>query len=666
MRIRYFRFDFSRLAFFWPLDLWTFEIFLVSKLIERRTRRNPRLLVFYGAVVAMAIVLTTGLAYRQLLNSGKYTERERIQSLRRVVSPGPRGNIYDREGRVLVGNRPRFTVTLDLAELRAELQAEQRAISRNYASLPAEDRPNYDQRLRLARVSVAQRYLDQVNNILRREEKVHATRLNNHFNHSLLLPYVMLDNLEPEEYARLIERLPVNSPLQVYSSSTRYYPYGSAAAHTLGYVGINNNPEVEDFPGDDLRQFKMKGSVGRTGLEKVFDEQLEGETGGAIYRVDPAGYKVDLPVEKRMPVQGHNITTTLDIDLQLAAEAAMKDSEGRDRTGAAVALDIRTGEVLVLVSKPDYDLNVFVPRLSFDEARAIEESGGWLNRAIQGQYPPGSTFKIITALAGLRAGAIEPNTVLTCPGFYRVGNRNFPCHNRNGHGERDVRGALRDSCNVFFYKTGVEIGPDLIAGEARRFGFNHPTGIELPHEFRNPRVADPAWKLAHFKERWFPGDTANIAIGQGDTLISPLQAACMVASFARGETETKPTILHNPRRPVQRTATIGLPPADYNAVLEGMEHCYQIGSGRLSRVDGLRGAAKTGTAQLGRKDMAWVVAFAPVENPRIAVAVVLEGAEDDNNFGGGTYAGPVVKAILQAWKDKQERTSVQPLNLSVQ
>jgi penicillin-binding protein 2 len=639
----------------------------MSRLIERRTHRNPRLLVFYGAVIGMVVLLTSGLAYRQLFKSGLYAERERQQNLRRIVSPGPRGNIYDREGRLLVGNRPRFSVILDLAELRPEFRAEYKVVARNFATLPRAERPSSSQLERIARASVAQRYLDQVNGILHRDETVRSADLNRHVNQMLLLPYVLLDDLAPEEYARLIERLPVNSPLQVYTSSTRYYPYGSAAAHTLGYVGVNNDPEVDDFPGEDLLTFKMKGSVGRTGLEKVFDTQLEGETGGAIYRVDPAGYKVDLPIEKRMPVQGSNITTTIDIDLQVAAEAAMKDSEGKDRTGAAVALDIRTGEVLVLVSKPDYDLNVFVPRLSQDEAKAIEESGGWLNRAIQGQYPPGSTFKIITALAGLRAGAIEPATTrMTCPGFYQVGNRRFPCHNRHGHGERDLRGAIRDSCNVFFYRYGVEIGPELIAAEARRFGYNHPTGIELPHEFRNPRVADPAWKLAHMKERWFPGDTANIAIGQGDTLITPLQAACMVASFARGETETKPTILHDPRHPVQRTAPIGLAPADYNAVLEGMEQCYQIGSGKLVRVDGLRGAAKSGTAQLGRKDMAWIVAFAPVENPQIAVAVVLEGAVDDNNFGGGVYAGPVAHAILAAWKEKRDNPPAKPVNFNLQ
>ncbi|AOS46462.1 Stage V sporulation protein D [Lacunisphaera limnophila] len=644
----------------------------MSRLIQRRTHRNPRLLVFYGAVIAIVAILIGGLAFHQLFKPGVYSERERLQNLRRVVSPGPRGNLYDREGRLLVGNRPRFSVVLDLAELRPEFRAEYKIVARNYAALAATERPNSDQLARIARTSVAQRYLDQINLILRRNEQVRSPELNRHINQSLLLPYVLLDDLAPEEYARLIERLPVTSPLQVYTSSTRHYPYGSAAAHTLGYVGVNNDPEVEDFPGEDLLTFKMKGSVGRTGLEKIFDTLLEGETGGAIYRVDPAGYKVDLPVEKRMPVQGKNITTSIDIELQQAAEAAMKDGEGKDRTGAAVALDIRTGEVLALVSKPDYDLNQFVPRLSQDEAKAIEESGGWLNRAIQGQYPPGSTFKIITALAGLRAGAIDPAERVMCPGFYQVGNRRFPCHNRNGHGERDLRGAIRDSCNVYFYKNGLEVGPNLIAAEAKRFGFNHATGIELPYEFKSPHVADPAWRAANWKSAnlpdgiWRAGDTANIAIGQGDTLITPLQAACMVASFARGETETRPTILHDPKRPRQRSTPIGLSPSDYNAVLEGMEQCYQIGSGKLARVDGLRGAAKTGTAQLGRKDMAWVVAFAPVDNPQVAVAVMLEGAVDDNNFGGGVYAGPVAAAILRSWQEKRDRPVATPVNINLQ
>ncbi len=634
----------------------------MSKLIETHRARNPRLLFFHGIVAGIVVILVGALAYRQLFKTGLYNERERLQNQRRVVVPGPRGNLYDRDGRVLVGNRPRFSVVLNLAELRAEFRAEYRRIQRNYSALARPDQPSYDQLERIARASVAQVYLDKINFILGRNEQVRPGELNRHVTQTLLLPFVLLDDLAPEEYARLIERLPVKSPLQVYTSSTRYYPYNSAAAHTLGFIGVNSDPEVEDFPGEDLLTFKMKGSVGRTGLEKVYDEQLQGETGGAIYRVDPAGYKVDLPIERRLPVQGKNLATSLDIELQQAAEAAM---EGR--TGAAVALDVNTGEVLVLASKPDYDLNTFVPRLTQDEAKAIEASGGWLNRAIQGQYPPGSTFKIITAIAGLRSGAIEPGvSKVLCPGYYMVGNRRFPCHDRNGHGERDVVGAIRDSCNVFFYKYGLETGPDLIAAEGNRVGFNHPTGIELPAEYRTPHVASPAWKLANMNERWVPGDTANTAIGQGDTLVTPLQVACFVASFARGETETKPTLIHDPKRPAQHSAPLGLSPSDYNLILQGMGQCYQFGSGRLARVDGLSAGAKSGTAQKGRIDLAWLIAFAPLENPKIAVAVVLEGALDDNNFGGGAYAGPVVKAILEAWKTKRDRVPEKPVNFKVE
>jgi len=637
----------------------------VKKLIESRTASNPRLLFFYAVFAALGVLLVGGLAYRQLFRTSHYSERERLQSLRRVVVPGPRGTIYDREGKVLVGNRPRFSVVLGLAELRGEFRAEYRKIKANYGKLPAEERPNGEQMERIARTSVAQRYLDQINLILNRRESVRSTDLKRHIEQTLLLPYVLLNDLTPEEYARLIEQLPVDSPLQVYTSSTRDYPHGNVAAHTLGYIGVNTDPDAEDLEGADLLTFKVKGSIGRAGLEQVFDEHLQGETGSAIYLVDPAGYKVtgyDIP--PRLPVQGKNLATSIDLDLQQAAENAMKDSEGRDRTGAAVAIDVKTGEVLVLASKPDFDLGTRVPNLEPGQDQA--KSGVWMNRAIQGQYPPGSTFKVITAVAGLRSGAIEPIvSKALCPGFYMVGNRRFPCHYHLGHGEVDARRAIALSCNVFFYKYGLEIGPELIAAEGHRFGYNHKTGIELPYEYSTPHVASPTWKLAHMKERWVPGDTANTAIGQGDTLVTPLQVACFVASFARGETETKPTLLHVPNRPPQQSAPIGLSPSDYNTVLEGMGMSYQNGTARLAKVEGLTGGGKSGTAQKGRIELAWLIAFAPLENPQIAIAVVLEGAEDVD-FGGGVNAAPVVKRILEAWKEKRDRPPVTPVNFKVQ
>ncbi len=632
--------------------------------IESYSARNPRLLVFYALIAAMLLTLISGMAYRQLFTSGLYSERERLQNQRRVIVPGPRGTIYDRNGKVLVGNRARFSVVLNLAELRPEFRAEFSKVLRAYRGQPREDRPTGEQLERIARNAVAQRYLDQINSVLARDERVQSGSLNRHFAQTLLLPYILLDDLAPDEYARLIERIPVDSPLQVYASSTRHYPYGSAAAHALGYVGIDNDPEVEEFPGDDLLTFKMKGSFGRDGIEKQFDAHLQGQAGGAIYRVDPAGFKVDLPIEKRLPVQGRNLTTSLDIDLQLAAERMMAG-----KVGATVAIDVRTGEVLAMVSAPSYDLNAFVPRLGIATAKSIEENGAWLNRALQGAYATGSTFKIITAVAGLRAGAIDRTESHTiCPGYLMVGNRRFPCNSRHGHGERDLVGAIRDSCNIFFYKTGIDIGPELLAAEARRFGYDRPTGIELPGETRRMLVGDPQWKMEKLNERWFPGDTANMSIGQGFLDTTPLQVAAFVASFARGETHTKPTILHVANRARQRTTPIGLSAADYAAIVNGMEQCVQIGTGRFARVDGLRIAAKTGTAQRriagGTIELAWMIAFAPVENPQIAIAVILESQEVDANYGGGLHAAPVVQEVMKAWKEISEREPVATFQIS--
>jgi len=628
-------------------------------IIETHVARNPRLLGFHALLVVMLLTLGGGLAYRQLLKSGLYAERERLQNQRRVIVPGPRGNIFDREGRVLVGNRPRFSVVLNLAELREEFDREAARIRTSTRLAPAAERPTLAQRYRQARVAVVQRYLDQVNALIGRTESADPRDIERQYAQARLLPFILLDDLRPAEYARLIERLPVNSPLQVYTSSIRHYPYGSAAAHALGYVGVSDEVEPEGFPGDDLMTFKMRGHFGRDGLEKTFDDLLQGEAGGQIFLVDHAGFKVDVPITRR-PVQGDNLTTSLDIDLQLAAESAMAG-----KVGAAVVLDVATGEVLVLASKPDYDLGSFVPRLSADSARAIEASGAWLNRATQGQYPPGSTFKIITASAGLRSGAIQRDESRTiCPGFLMVGARRFPCNSRSGHGECDLARAHTVSGKVFCYKYGIDIGINLLAAEARRFGFDEPTGIELPNEFRTPHVASPEWKRRLFNEAWFPGDTANVSIGQGDTLVTPLHAAAMIASLARGQTTTVPTLLHQPGRPPQRTTPLGLGAEDYTAIMQGLGQGYQIGTGRLARVEGVTAGTKTGTAQKGRIELAWMVAFAPLERPQIAIAVVLEGQEPDGDFGGGVHASPVVKAILETWKAKRDGTALPALTLA--
>ncbi|HXA14907.1 MAG TPA: penicillin-binding transpeptidase domain-containing protein, partial [Opitutaceae bacterium] len=379
--------------------------------VETRKNYQVRVIFFYFVIFGLLLILAGGLAWQQLLQADVYHDRERQQNERRILVPGPRGNIYDREGRILVGNRPRFAVVVYLDELRREFRREYIRVRKNYRELGDRDIPSSGQLEQIARVSVVQTYLDQVNQILGRDEKVDSGNLTRHLSDAPLLPYVLIDDLKPEEYARLLERLPVESPLQVYTSSTRYYPYNSAVAHTLGFVSINDDTDLGDFPGEELKTFTMKGTIGRDGLEAHFDDLLQGETGGSIWRVDYAGFKVNPPIQQRLPVQGHNLTTSIDIDLQLAAEQAIGDY-----TGAVAAIDVNTGEVLVLASKPDYNLNDFAPRLSAATSQQIHDSGAWLNRALDGTYPPGSTFKLITAIAGLRNGWITPETTANCQG----------------------------------------------------------------------------------------------------------------------------------------------------------------------------------------------------------------------------------------------------------
>jgi penicillin-binding protein 2 len=631
-----------------------------GRLVETHRSYDPRIVLFYFILAALLLTLVAGLAYQQLIKTDTYHERERVQNQRRVLVPGPRGNIYDREGRLLVRNRPRFAVVLYLDELRAEFRRSYITVRKNYRQSGDKDLPSSSQMEQIARATVVQRYLDQVNAILGRSEKVDTTDLRKHFVRELLLPYTLIGDLAPEEYARLIERLPVQSPLQVYTSSTRDYPYGSAAAHTLGYVSVDPDIDNQNLPGEDLTTFKMKGSVGKTGLEAAFDSHLQGEAGGTIFRVDPAGYRVNPPLEKRLPVQGKSLTTSLDIDLQLVAEQAIGEF-----AGAAVALDVRTGEVLVLASKPDYNLADTSPLITRAKFADIESRGAWLNRAVQGRYPPGSTFKLITAIAGLRRGTITVDSHVECTGYFPVGSgRVMPCHGGVGQGHMTFADSIAHSCNIFYYKYGIDTGIEAIAGEARRFGLHEPTGIELPFETRAMLVGDPAWKKADRNEGWFPGDTANISIGQGFVAVTPLQMATVTASIARGQLHTKPTLIHDPNHPTQTTAPIGLTAKQSATLLEGMEGTVTRGSANLLqlpmlRIPNLRIAGKTGTAQVrtqkGTLNLAWFVCFAPADKPEIAICAMIEGDTPDETYAGGRYAAPVAQAILKKWKEKKDR-----------
>ena len=631
-------------------------------LVETHKRHDWRLLVFYPIIAALLLLIIAGFAYQQLIKTDEYADREKLQSRRRILYPAPRGNIYDRDGRLLVGNRARYAITINLDELRAEFRLEYLQDRKNYReAYHDKDIPPSADLWNIARYTVVQRYLAQVNTIIGRDEHVDGDAFKRHFNQQLLIPYTLLNDLTPAEYSRLAEQLPVTSPLQLTATSVRFYPYDNAAAHTLGYIQGDDALNIEDFPGDDLTTFRMRGTTGKNGLEAQFNDHLQGKAGGTIYRVDPAGYRIEPPIERRSPEQGKNLTTSLDIDLQLACENAMGPSGAPDAyTGAVVALDIQTGEVLVLCSRPDYNLNDFSPRLSKEATQKIETAGAWFPRALSGLYPPGSTFKLVTGIAAMRAGKLTSDTIYNCAGRYLVGNRNYDCHDRHAHGDIDYHEALAKSCNIYFYQVGLSIGPQLMADQARALGLDKPTGIELPHETKNQIIPDPAWKRRVRGDAWAAGDTVTMAIGQSDLLVTPLGMACMTASLARDNLRTPPTLLHDDARPTLRTAPLGLTPEQRAWLIDAMRETVKTGTAKtltnVLHLGALDIAGKTGTAQKqspkGMMNFAWFAGFAPATTPRIAVVVLLEGDVAGEEFGGGAKAAPVAGQIFKKYFEK--------------
>lgn len=621
--------------------------------IYRNTQH--RLKIYYWLFAVLFVILLMGLMHRQIMLYGKYNEQVQQQNYRRILMPGPRGDIYDRNGELLVGNRPLFKAVVYLNELRPEFRRKYYELIR-IARADAEAKKEQGISVKIntsevairARKEVVQQYLNKINVVLNRHETLEHEDIEKHFRQNLLLPMTLISDLQEAEYARLIEHIPVDSPVQIITDSARYYPHGAAACHVLGFTSPSTDYPDNRLAGAELRTFKFPGKVGRTGIEKAFNDTLQGQSGGEIWVVDPSGFQYERTTFIA-PVKGTDVVSSLDIRLQEAVENAMGT-----HTGAAVALDVRTGEVLVMASKPNFDLNDLSPILTYETDAKIRESGGWLNRCIQGLYPPGSTFKLVTAVALLRTGTITPETVEVCNGSYMVGRRAFPCHKRWGHGEENVSTAIRDSCNVFFYANAIRMGILPLAETARMFGLDKRTGIELPAETGRTVVADPDYKYRRFYENWFDGDTANTAIGQGYMLVTPLQMACVTASLARGDTRTLPSIVHIPGRVVNHGGqALPLDNVQYRAIIDGMILATKDGTAKLAGIPGVTIASKTGTAQIPIKghqtNLGWYVGFAPAENPQVAIAIMIEGTDPGDSFHGGSTAGPIARAFYRKY-----------------
>lgn len=613
---------------------------------------NPRLFHFLWILGVICTFLLAGLGWRQLFKTDEYLEQEERQSLRRILQPAPRGEIYDRHGVLLVGNRPVFTAAVFLVELRKEFKKEyyKRVRTMRDAGLNV----NRNKLMNETRVRVLQRHIDPINTILGRNEKIDLKALEQHFHKRLLLPMTIIKDLSAEEYARLTEQLPVESPVQIIIESARYYPYGSLAAHLLGYVSNTEEVSEEGLPGTHLTTFNVKGKIGKGGLELSFNDHLQGVSGGEIWLVDPLGFQYQ-SIEKRIPQKGNPLVTSIDIDIQQAAENAL---EGK--CGTIIAIAVKSGEILAMASSPTYDLNELTPYIPTKVFNKITERKAWIDRATQGHYPPASPFKLITAICGLKYGIIDPEELFACGSGFRVGNHVFPEHENIALGLVDLKKAIQSSSNVYFYPLALKIGPEKIAAEARKFGLDKPTGIELPFEGKKMLVADPNT----LGKPWHGGDTANMAIGQGYLSATPLQMACFAAALARQETRIQPSLIHDPLHTGNHPESqpIDISELDYQSIIDGMRLCSEKGSGRHSKVNGLSIASKTGTGQASLSGK-YVTApsffgFAPIEDPQIAVFILIEG--DDRSTWGGTTAGPLAQPIFSTYYHKyikKENTS---------
>ena len=445
-------------------------------------------------------------------------------------------------------------------------------------------------------------------------------------------------------------------------TSRRSYPLGDELAHLLGYVGEASQLDLTADPRN-----RMGDLIGKVGLEKRLESYLRGVDGGQQIEVDAVGRKLRV-LREVDEVPGDTVRLTIDRDLQEAAWQAMGD-----HAGSVVALVPSTGEILAMVNRPSYDPNIFARGIHRDEWRALLTDKHRLlnNRAVQGQYPPGSTFKIIVATAALEEGIINPFTRLHCGGGLQFGNHYFRCWKKGGHGSLNVHEALVQSCDVFFYQVAQRLGIDTIARYARAYGLGMPTGIDLEHE-KPGTIPDTAWKRRRFKQPWYAGETLSAGIGQGYITTTPLQMAEVISTLAVGkrfrpqyvkQIETLDGDIVKKETPEQ-IATLKVRPTTLMQVREGLRDVVNApnGTGKNARLNGILVAGKTGTSQVVRmgkervkskqlpwqeRDHAWFVAYAPFDAPEIAVATLVEHAEG----GGGAVAAPIAKQVLQTYFD---------------
>ena len=580
-----------------------------------------RIAAFQYATVAVFLFLIGGFWILQVRDhevNSELAERNRIKTVPLVA---PRGKILDRDGRVIVDNRPSFRVLLS----RENLNKDHFAAIAQGLHLDPEDLQKlvkrYDSRPKYVWVPIK--------NELTRGEMAFV---------------------ESHRDSQTFPELEM-----VEDPSARLYPQSGLAAHVLGYVGEVTDPEL-DTP--EFAKYAQGEIVGQSGLERQYNDILMGVDGQRRVVVDNVARERQ-ELEKIEATPGRSLQTTLDVDLQAVAELSM---EGRK--GAVVALDPRNGEVLAMVSRPTFDPGMFEGRIRQQDWNDVVNNPDTplLNRAIQAQFAPGSTFKPIVALAGLETGLLEPSTTFFCPGYATFSGVTHKCD--AVHGTINLHQAIVHSCDVYFYNVGNKIGIDTIAEYGQMAGFGKKTGIDLPGEAEGI-MPSPKWKLRTQHEKWYVGDTVSVAIGQSYVVVTPIQLAVAMGGLAMGGVWYRPHLVRDaaasdqPRRADLHAENIATIVSAMSGVVS------EEGTGASARISGIDVCGKTGSAQrisntLAKsnkalasemKDNAWFVAFSPCDHPEIVVAALWEAGEH------GALAAPIVRDVIKAYFDKKARQS---------
>lgn len=597
-------------------------------LLKKRSLFAIFLVFFFFAVIVARLwflQISSGEEYKNLADNN----RVRIRSVR-----APRGHILDKFGREIVTNRPSFNVVM-IREDSYDIDD----VLKRLSNILNEDIDNLWEQIREAEGTP--RYL----------------------------PIVMKEDIDWETLAYLENHKYKFPGVRIEVQPVRTFHYGDLAANTIGYIGSITRKQLEDdkeglYEGGDL--------IGKRGLERLRDKDLRGEKGNSSTEVNARGFE-QRELKSLDPLPGNDLQLTIDAELQQAAEQFMEIGE---KAGAVVAIEVNTGRVLAAASAPTIHLKDFIGGITQSNWDALLNNSKHplLNKSVQAAYPPGSVYKIVTALAGLSEGVIDENTKIYCPGHYYFGGRIYRCWKHSGHGEVDLRKAITQSCDVYFYQVGERVGVDNLAKYARKLGLGQKTGVEIEHE-KSGLIPTKEWKRKRYKEKWHKGETLSIAIGQGFNLLTPLQVCLMTAVAANGGKVYKPQIIESVTTPEGEVIEQFEPQllgelsdrerSFLRIIREGLVGVVQgkRGTARNVRIKGLTIGGKTGTAQVVRiaqykglkekdipykfRDHAWFTCYAPADDPQIAVTVLVE-----HGLHGGSGAGPIARVILKKYFEK--------------